>query len=88
MNLKVVERQSIEGRLRRAMERKEFLLHYQPKVTLETGKIIGAEVLIRWQQHDRGLIPTAQFVPIAEDCGLILQIGRWVLREACRQARA
>jgi len=88
MNLKVVQRQSIEGRLRRAMERKEFLLHYQPKVSLLTGKIIGAEALIRWQQPDRALIPPAQFVPIAEDCGLILQIGRWVLREVCTQARA
>ena len=88
MNLKVVERQSIEDRLRRAMERREFSLHYQPKVSLQTGKIIGAEALIRWQQPDRGLISPSQFVPIAEDYGLILQIGRWVLHQACAQARA
>jgi diguanylate cyclase (GGDEF)-like protein/PAS domain S-box-containing protein len=88
MNLKVVERQSLEGSLRRALERAEFLLHYQPKVNLDTGEITGVEALIRWQQPDRGLVPPSQFVPIAEDCGLIIQIGRWVLREACRQARA
>jgi diguanylate cyclase (GGDEF)-like protein/PAS domain S-box-containing protein len=88
MNLKAVERQSLEGSLRRAFEREEFLLHYQPKVNLDTGEITGGEALIRWQHPDRGLVPPSQFVPIAEDCGLILQIGRWVLREACRQARA
>jgi diguanylate cyclase (GGDEF)-like protein/PAS domain S-box-containing protein len=88
MNLKAVERQSLEGSLRRAIEREEFLLHYQPKVNLDTGQITGVEALIRWQQPDRGLVPPSQFVPIAEDCGLIIQIGRWVLREACRQARA
>jgi diguanylate cyclase (GGDEF)-like protein/PAS domain S-box-containing protein len=88
MNLKAVERQSLEGSLRRALEREEFLLHYQPKVNLDTGEITGVEALIRWQQPDRGLVPPSQFVPIAEDCGLIIQIGRWVLREACRQARA
>ncbi len=88
MNLKAVERQSVEGHLHRALERGEFLLHYQPKVNLETGEITGAEALIRWQQPERGLLPPAQFVSIAEDCGLIVQIGRWVLREACRQARA
>jgi diguanylate cyclase (GGDEF)-like protein/PAS domain S-box-containing protein len=88
MNLKSVERQSLEGSLYRALEREEFLLYYQPKVNLETGEITGVEALIRWQQPDRGLLPPAQFVPIAEDCGLIVQIGRWVLREACRQARA
>jgi diguanylate cyclase (GGDEF)-like protein/PAS domain S-box-containing protein len=88
MNVKAVERQSLEGSLRRALERKEFLLHYQPKVNLETGEITGVEALIRWRQPDRGLVPPSQFVPIAEDCGLIIQIGRWVLREACRQARA
>jgi diguanylate cyclase (GGDEF)-like protein/PAS domain S-box-containing protein len=88
MNLKAVERQSLEGNLRRAFEREEFLLHYQPKVNLDTGEITGGEALIRWQHPDRGLVPPSQFVPIAEDCGLILQIGRWVLREACSQARA
>jgi diguanylate cyclase (GGDEF)-like protein/PAS domain S-box-containing protein len=87
MNLKSVQRQSTESNLRRAIERDEFLLHYQPKVNLVTGEITGVEALIRWQQPDRGLVPPAQFVPIAEDCGLILPIGRWVLREACRQAR-
>src|SRR5579859_3614195 len=88
MNRKSVERQSLEGSLRCALERGEFLLDYQPKVNLETGEITGVEALIRWQQPNRGLVPPAQFVPIAEDCGLIIPIGRWVLREACRQARA
>jgi diguanylate cyclase (GGDEF)-like protein/PAS domain S-box-containing protein len=88
MNLRAVERQSLEVSLRRALKREEFLLHYQPKVNLQTGEITGIEALIRWQQPDRGLVPPAQFVPVAEDCGLILQIGRWVMREACRQARA
>lgn len=88
MNLKSVERQSFEGSMRHAVEREEFLLHYQPKVNLETGEITGVEALIRWQHPDRGLVLPSRFVPIAEDCGLIIQIGRWVLREACRQARA
>ncbi len=88
MNVKVVARQSLEGSLRGALEREEFLLHYQPKVNLDTREITGVEALIRWQHPDRGLVPPAQFVPIAEDCGLVLPMGRWVLREACRQARA
>ena len=87
MNAQAIERQSLEGGLRRAVGRQEFVLHYQPKVNLETGAITGAEALIRWHHPDRGLILPTQFVPIAEDCGLILPIGRWVLREACRQAR-
>ncbi len=87
MNLKAVERQALEGSLRGALEREEFVLHYQPKVNLDTGEITGVEALIRWRHPDRGLLLPTQFVPIAEDCGLILPIGRWVLREACRQAR-
>jgi len=87
MNVRAVERQSLEAHLRRALERREFVLHYQSKTNLETGAISGAEALIRWLHPERGLLPPAQFVPIAEDCGIIVPIGRWVLREACRQAR-
>jgi diguanylate cyclase (GGDEF)-like protein/PAS domain S-box-containing protein len=88
MNVRAVERQSIEENLRRALERQEFALHYQPKIDLRTGKISGAEALIRWTHPVRGPVSPAQFIPVAEDCGLILPIGQWVLREACKQARA
>jgi len=87
MNVRAVERQSIEESLRRALERKEFVLHYQPKVNLRTREITGAEALIRWTHPTRGPVSPAQFIPVAEDCGLILPIGNWVLREACKQAR-
>jgi len=88
MNVKAVERQSVEENLRRALERREFALHYQPKINLKTGAITGAEALLRWTHPTRGSVPPAQFIPVAEDCGLILPIGAWVLREACEQARA
>jgi diguanylate cyclase (GGDEF)-like protein/PAS domain S-box-containing protein len=88
MNARAVERQCIEAGLRRALARHEFVLHYQPKIALDTGVVTGAEALIRWAHPERGLLLPKDFVPIAEDCGLIVPIGRWVLREACRQAEA
>jgi EAL domain-containing protein (putative c-di-GMP-specific phosphodiesterase class I) len=87
MNVRAVERQFIEEGLRGALERQEFALHYQPKVNLTTGAITGAEALIRWTHPARGSISPADFIPVAEDCGLILPIGAWVLLEACAQAR-
>ena len=88
MNVQAVERQSIEEDLRCALGRQELSLHYQPIVNLKTGAITGAEALLRWTHPTRGSIPPAQFIPVAEDSGLILPIGAWVLKEACLQAKA
>ncbi|HAN55053.1 MAG TPA: diguanylate cyclase, partial [Betaproteobacteria bacterium] len=88
MNALAVERHAIESGLRRALERQEFVLYYQPKIDLHSGMIVGVEALIRWQHPQRGLILPEQFVWIAEDCGLIIPIGIWVLGEACRQAQS
>lgn len=87
MNVKAVQRQFIEAGLRRALERNEFVLMYQPKVNLSSGEIVGVEALIRWQHPDLGLLLPENFISVAEDCGLILPIGRWVLRQACMQVR-
>jgi diguanylate cyclase (GGDEF)-like protein/PAS domain S-box-containing protein len=87
MNEHALERQSIEGNLRHALDRGEFMLHYQPKMDLEAQTLTGAEALIRWRQPERGIVFPKDFIPIAEQCGYIVPIGRWVLREACRQRR-
>jgi len=87
MNVKAVQRQFIEAGLRRALERNEFVLMYQPKVNLSSGEIVGVEALIRWQHPDLGLLLPEHFISVAEDCGLVLPIGRWVIRQACMQVR-
>jgi diguanylate cyclase (GGDEF)-like protein/PAS domain S-box-containing protein len=85
MNEHALERQSLESGLRHALDRREFMLHYQPKMNLHTEEITGAEALIRWRQPGRGLVLPEKFIPVAERCGYIVPIGRWVLREVCRQ---
>jgi diguanylate cyclase (GGDEF)-like protein/PAS domain S-box-containing protein len=87
MELKALRQRSIEFDLRRALNHQEFVLHYQPKVSLTTGAILGVEALIRWQPPEQHVILPHQFIETAERCGLIVPIGRWVLREACLQAR-
>jgi diguanylate cyclase (GGDEF)-like protein/PAS domain S-box-containing protein len=88
MNARAVEQHSIEEHLRCALERQELALHYQPKIDVKTRAITGAEALVRWTHPTRGSVSPAQFIPVAEDSGLILPVGAWVLREACAQARA
>lgn len=86
MNVDVTEHMRIRHGLRQALEHDEFVLHYQPQINLVSGNIVGAEALIRWNHPELGMIPPGRFIPIAEDCGLIVQMGDWVLLEACRQA--
>jgi predicted signal transduction protein with EAL and GGDEF domain len=88
MTARAQETLRISNDLRRAIERKEFILHYQPQIDLVTGHIVGAEALIRWQHPEWGLVFPGKFIGVAEDTGLIQPMGEWVLREACRQNKA
>jgi diguanylate cyclase len=85
MNTFAPERFTLEQDMREALERHEFVLHYQPKVNVQSGAVVGMEALLRWEHPQKGFIPPDQFIPLAEECGLIIPLGRWILEEACAQ---
>ncbi|BBP57579.1 EAL domain-containing protein [Pseudomonas sp. St316] len=86
MNRRARQQQTIESGLRLGLQRKEFVLHYQPKLDLKSGKVVGVEALVRWNRPDHGLVFPSDFIPVAEDSGLIVPLSQWVLQEACQQA--
>lgn len=87
MNSKAMERINLENKMRRAIQNEEFLLHYQPLYEIQTGRLAGAEALIRWNSKEMGMVSPADFIPLAEETGMIIPIGKWVIRTACAQAR-
>jgi diguanylate cyclase (GGDEF)-like protein/PAS domain S-box-containing protein len=87
MNERALQRVHLEAALRRAIEREEFLLHYQPKLAMHSGEICGFEALLRWQHPERGLVSPGEFIPVLEETGLIVQVGEWVIREVCAEIK-
>ena len=88
MNITTIERLDLESKLRKALDRKEFVLHYQPQLDTKTKKIIAVEALIRWMHPDKGMMAPMTFIPLAEETGLIIPIGEWILRTACNQNKS
>jgi len=88
MNIKVLKRLDMETKLRKAIARNELALHYQPQLDIKTGRIVGLEALARWKNADLGHVSPVEFIPLAEETGLILSIGEWILRNACAQTKA
>jgi EAL domain-containing protein (putative c-di-GMP-specific phosphodiesterase class I) len=87
MHADAIRRIEVESQLRTAIEQQQFMLYYQPTIDLQTGRLTGVEALVRWQHPRRGIVPPMEFIPLAEEIGLIVPLGQWAIQEACRQVR-